>query len=677
MSPGNDMIGPVRALQDSVVVESPIPGGTAEFFRFVFNFPQWAQITGFFVGLVAAVFVVRWIWQRRAGIAMWIKSRSRGVRWVLAGGTVAGGLVAIAVGGASWNYMQHDNGFCTGCHVMEDPFGAFALSAGRHEELQCHDCHKQPVSASLRQLFLWVAERPDEIQPHAPVPNARCDECHNVGADTTWQHIATTAGHRVHLESDSTALDSVMCVTCHGETVHRFVPVRQTCGQSGCHETEQTDMVLGSMAEQNDAHCTTCHVFTADVPLLATVDSARGTLVPNDVQCFGCHEMETLLADFNPRLDPHSSTCGMCHNPHSQERPADAGETCQACHDDWRDRPFHVGANHRAVAEQCLTCHPNHAAKVDASDCVGCHESVNEDGTNRHAPLPFDTAAALREAFAPPVDWEDQVPGHAKGTPSPRPRDATGRHLLEQLPTPPPGREAGAQALSLAPGPEPRRGKGDVLLSEVLPRPPPAPADTFPHDRHEEVACLSCHVTGEGHGGLTFEQPRGCAICHHRGPSTNDCSTCHAPDEFEESYAVEFAVQVDDRAPRRRAVAFQHQVHADEGCIECHQVPVSMALSVEAVQCRACHENHHESVTQCATCHRTPAVLEEHTVLEAHQRCDACHTTETIALLQPERSFCLACHDPEVDHYEDGTCSRCHLQSDPEHYRPLLLGATP
>ena len=43
------MIGPEVLAQDSVVVESPLPGGTAAFFRFLFNFPQWAQIAGFFV----------------------------------------------------------------------------------------------------------------------------------------------------------------------------------------------------------------------------------------------------------------------------------------------------------------------------------------------------------------------------------------------------------------------------------------------------------------------------------------------------------------------------------------------------------------------------------------------------------------------------------------------------
>ena len=37
---------------------------------------------------------------------------------------------------------------------------------------------------------------------------------------------------------------------------------------------------------------------------------------------------------------------------------------------------FHLGKAHRKVATRCETCHVVHAARVDASDCVGCHESV-------------------------------------------------------------------------------------------------------------------------------------------------------------------------------------------------------------------------------------------------------------------------------------------------------------
>ena len=673
------MIGPEVVSQDSVVIESPLPGGAAEVFRFLFNFPQWLQIAGFFVGLVVAFFVARYLWQRREPVFTWIKTRSRGIKWALGGSAVVGVLVAIALGGATWDYMQHDNDFCTGCHIMESPFTAFGEGAGRHEDLNCHDCHQQPLRTSMRQLVIWVAERPEEIKAHAPVPNERCDECHATGQDSTWQHVATTAGHRVHIESDSVDLAEIMCVTCHGEEIHKFVPVAETCGQSDCHLSEDTEIVLGKMAKQTDAHCTECHQFTADVPLLATFDSARGTLIPNDVQCFNCHEMEELLADFNPRLDPHSSTCGLCHNPHAQELPADASATCQECHTDWRDTPFHVGNNHIEDGNNCLTCHPAHASKVDASDCVGCHEAVNETGVNRHAPLPFDTTAALLEALRPvsgdellAVSGQRSAVNQSEATAA-----SLGLHLINREP---PLRVAPDQELppyrhtALPPSmDEPRRGKGDVLPGPAPPLLEQTPVDTFPHDRHEALTCIECHVTSEGHGGLTFEQPRGCDICHHRGPSTNDCALCHQSEDLTEPYGMVFAVTVEDEEPRSRPVDFLHDTHTEEQCIDCHQQPVSLTLDSASASCQACHEDHHEPATQCSQCHRTAAVLEAHTVTEGHQGCTECHEEATIAQLVPDRTFCLACHEDDVDHYPKETCSACHLQEDPTDYQPWLM----
>ena len=119
--------------------------------------------------------------------------------------------------------------------------------------------------------------------------------------------------------------------------------------------------------------------------------------MPGQQQCLGCHEMQKVLADFDPARDPHGGKCGTCHNPHEQKAPTDARATCTtaACHGNWRDEPFHVGENHKAVATQCVTCHVPHRARVDASDCVGCHTSVRSGGKLR-PPLPFDTTQALR-----------------------------------------------------------------------------------------------------------------------------------------------------------------------------------------------------------------------------------------------------------------------------------------
>jgi hypothetical protein len=627
----------LRRFQEGIPAEAPpLPGGVSTVLRQVFNAPAWAWLLAIVVGLGIAIWLGRRLWTRRRALHGWLVTRDRGVKLGLGVGLVAVlGLVGFT-GVTSWNYMQHDNNFCVSCHVMEGPWNKFAFDAGKHSDLQCHDCHQQTMYASTRQLVLWVANKPEEIPEHAPVPNQRCESCHSTGEDSTWQRVATTAGHRTHLESDSTALKDVQCVTCHGEEVHAFLPASRTCGQSGCHEN--LEITLGGMAQQTTLHCNTCHQFTAEVPRLATRDSAAGTLRPTLTQCLACHQMRERLADFDPDRDPHGGACGACHDPHTQDTPEAAGQTCTTagCHADWRNTPFHVGTNHGDVGESCLTCHQPHAARVDASDCVACHTAVREQGARRvMPPLPFDTTQALR-----PV------------------------------------------SLDVRHGEEPARGKGDAPPPELRPpigmiglEPPP---DTFPHARHTSLACITCHAAPADQGGrLAFAQPRGCDICHHQAPTRNDCARCHQPAELTASHDMAVSVTVPDQAARVRPVAFAHPTHDALTCVTCHLSPVTLAPPESVRQCADCHGEHHARGRTCATCHHTDQLTTAHQddVRASHQRCDACHTASTVAMLTPDRSFCLTCHQPQdSDHYPRRECTTCHFLQSPEGFRPHLTG---
>lgn len=385
---------------DTLVVDSPLPGGVAEVVRFLLNtLPPWIQIGGTVVGAVAAALVARHLLTRRRAIVAWVLTRERGAKVGLAALALVLVAASAAMGKATWDYTQHDNAFCTGCHVMAPAFQRYVALGAKHDTLSCHSCHQQSMYASLRQLYLWVAERPEKIGPHSKVQNRVCEACHATADTAKWSRIKTTAGHRVHLESDSSALDDVQCVTCHGVEIHRFRPADATCGQSGCHSKASTRIVLGKMSDQTILHCTGCHAFTEDVVLLATRDSAAGVLRPGSPQCLGCHEMQLALPGFVPRLDPHGGKCGTCHNPHTDSLPVNARNSCAAsgCHSDWRDAPFHAGPNHRRRASECSVCHVGHLSRVDASDCEGCHQAVRRRG--RYAPpVRFDTTAALRRS---------------------------------------------------------------------------------------------------------------------------------------------------------------------------------------------------------------------------------------------------------------------------------------
>jgi len=216
-------------------------------------------------------------------------------------------------------------------------------------------------------------------------------------------------------------------------------------------------------------------------------------------------------------------------------------------------------------------------------------------------------------------------------------------------------------------------------LGVHLPRPPPATADSFPHARHAKLACLTCHETGAGHGRLTFESPRGCAICHHQAPAADKCASCHRAEKYAAQKQATVTVTVPGRQPAARPVDFLHARHATRSCVECHTTPVTLGLSPDKAQCKDCHTEHHEAGRTCSACHTIAEPKVEHKTLEAaHQRCDACHTATTVARLTPTRSFCSTCHAAKAkDHYDQKECSVCHFLAEPGAYRAKLIAPPP
>jgi hypothetical protein len=377
--------------------------------------------------------------------------------------------------------------------------------------------------------------------------------------------------------------------------------------------------------------------------------------------------MQQRLPDFDERKDPHKGTCGMCHKPHTQTTKEETIKTCstQECHGLWNLIPFHAGAQHRKKALQCTLCHAPHAARVDAADCVGCHQRVRDYAPGRRLfpPLPFDTSEVLRHSMAPePPPAEPVQPSKVKGDAPPL--DGF-RHSV--APEPPPAEPE-----------RPSKVKGDAPPGDDSPRRAlsilsPLPHDSFPHPRHKKLACLTCHLSTSGEK-LTFQPPRGCQICHHQNPAKSDCTKCHEQGSLPEIVAVPVSIAAASKPARERTVAFRHEKHKDLHCTDCHGTPVSMAPVDSAITCQGCHDKHHEAARHCAECHQTASITQIHAKpARTHVACDACHATAAIAALSPTRTLCLACHPPAVDHHTEKECSTCHLQASPDQYRARLL----
>jgi hypothetical protein len=642
-----DSIRTVHSAVDSVVDKTLLPDPVIPIIQWTFQRPPWVMWGGVLLAAAIAGLILRWLWPRRQKVFGWLCTRSRGLKAVMVGGVCLVVLLAVGLGFKSYHFVETDRRFCAGCHIFissgqawEQPdTGYYSLVPeleGKHDTLSCHACHVlRPVKEAVK-LVLWMSGvRGEEIPPHAKVPRATCEGCHVTGAaKETWQAIAATAGHRTHLESDSSALKGkVECLTCHARTAHRFLPADTTCVQKGCHLTDDTRINLGRMSGQSELHCTVCHKFTKPVAALATRDSAAGALRPDFRQCLSCHQMKEQLSQFSLGRDPHIGTCGMCHDPHTQVKPADAMRSCSnaQCHNNWRDVAFHAGATHRRVARNCTLCHQPHAARVDASDCRTCHERVRGSvtGPGRHAepPVPFDTLKALERSAAPP----------------------------------PPAREP--------------RGKGDappdVSAARFL---PPLAVDSFEHDRHKTLACTTCHDPASKKSKLTFEAPRGCQICHHQAASRSDCVSCHAASEMAAPHEIEVSLTPAGRSPRARTLGFNHDRH-QLPCSGCHVAPVTLTVADSVATCRGCHEQHHTEARDCAGCHRAAVQVSKAHGLPDHEGCAACHTAPLVRDLQPARNFCLACHEVEQDHYKGEECAACHLQSDPAAFKSRLASA--
>lgn len=659
---------------DSIRMDQPpLPGGVARIFRFLFSgVPQWVQIAGVVVGAIVAVAVMVVAWKRRADIVAWLTAQSHGYKLALGAGVGTVLLAAGLVGGWSYNYMMHENDFCSSCHVMKSAFGKFQQS--EHSKLECHACHQQSIFASMKELYYWVLERPDEIPAHSPVPDKICGECHiTQERDSVWKYISATAGHRVHLESDSSALEDVMCVTCHAKEVHAFAPTDMSCKQSGCHD--KTKVTLGKMADQTSLHCTTCHEFARAVNEQSPMDSSRQGLVPLKPQCFACHEMREKLAEQGLDKDPHEAKCGACHNPHKETKADGAIKSCATaqCHASADTlTAFHRGLGDHAI-DDCTTCHKAHSWKVESTDCIDCHASIFEDrpprrGLLRHVSTPRSPSgqggggpgasgmASATHATSSPM-WPGPFVPHAGASPNVSPARTT------------PGMRGGPSLVDTweddATGSGASRMQGALAVpSQSAAQPPPqgarrSQAAPFQHSRHRKLACSSCHRNDREHGELTIRTPAACQGCHHAvDERAGTCETCHTSSELASSHAVLVTVKVSTRKTDvTRTLTFEHARHAQQACSTCHGNDVSRAVVKD---CMGCHVDHHSVQRNCTSCHASPR--DEHTRW-THDGCVACHKDLTVAQLPPVRTLCLSCHPDQRTHYAAKECVVCHRVS--------------
>ncbi len=531
---------------------------------------------------------------------------TRGWKVALAGGGLTLLVASSVAGYRQWHYMQHDNSFCLSCHLMADPFERFNRSA--HAKIECHDCHRATMQEQLHQLTAVVFDNPTEVKKHAHVPNERCATCHIEGDSTRWEQIQATAGHRVHLESQDSALRGMQCTDCHSVSVHEFASADQTCLKAGCHPDARVR--LGRMGDLQ-IYCTTCHNFLASAPGLA-FDSLGRPLTPQSRQCFGCHEMRQRLAGMEIAADPHQGVCGDCHNAHDQRSAREVSCAGGTCHADWRTVSFHVGVPH---PEQCTTCHLPHSWRVDGQNCLRCHQGIGREAPTRGRAVQqrtsHDVAAPIEVAAAGEVAWAIALQ---------------------------------AQAVPPVQGPQ-------APAERDVPR--------FSHGDHRGQTCASCHSSRVRHGELLVRSAADCQRCHHAGPARENCAACHAQGSARPSAPNPRTIRLTAGSKTViRRIRFDHAAHAGTACAQCHTG--GLARAADPADCSGCHVPHHSATADCVTCHASANALATHR-LDAHGTCAsaACHG-QAAAGLPNSREACLVCHQAQRTHQPGRLCDQCH-----------------
>jgi nitrate/TMAO reductase-like tetraheme cytochrome c subunit len=541
-------------------------------------------------------------------------------------GVGAGGFYAYQ----TYDYVQHDNDFCMSCHLMQEPFERFAESA--HQGLGCKACHQPTLIARSEMALTQIVENPAEISAHAEVPNERCAHCHIEGDPQKWRLIAASAGHKVHLESKDPSLQGLQCVQCHSTSVHEFAPIDRTCAQSGCHEDKK--ILLAGMSDLT-IHCAGCHSFLAPVDLSETADSLRSdgldaAILPDQEECFSCHAMRALVEMPNP--DPHRGVCAACHNPHEQRTPAEAVHSCAnaGCHTEAAGlSTMHVGLE-PGVLEDCTYCHKAHDFKVEGARCLDCHQGLERDSVvvRPHLHVPPDTALSVLSELTPRgigiglggdagVGWWIH-PASQVAPAQERPQfrhsqhrsvdcrnchstqDSHGSLSVVTLNdcrschhSPPVSRDC-ARCHEAADAPT-RTFRETRSVRFSVGRGDNQRVMTFPHAKHADQACGTCHTEGPSLSAANSD----CTQCHedHHKPAA-DCASCHAAPPVSAHPAAEAHVTCSgsgchqnppfETAPRTRSSCLAcHQPQTDHRpgrvCVDCHSLPSPRGAGREAL----------------------------------------------------------------------------------------------
>jgi hypothetical protein len=259
--------------------------------------------------------------------------------------SVVGGILGIRY----YNYTKENPQFCGTCHMMQESFRSWEMSA--HRDIICQECHRMSILEQNRLLVTYVMTgytSPQEEEHGTVEPWRSCRDCHVQEAKQGSVTMRKSYGHARHV-----FMEDIGCMECHYTDLHNFGP-----NQDACRECHGDKLVHGLGME--GLTCLRCHNFGEETREMVS-----------DSKCLECH------GDIPRQGYPMSGIhCFECHKPHGQLKLKSV-DCLGKCHGG-EARVGQHGLHLDKTDLQCLDCHEAHTWKVGREQAPGlcdrCHK---------------------------------------------------------------------------------------------------------------------------------------------------------------------------------------------------------------------------------------------------------------------------------------------------------------
>lgn len=322
-----------------------------------------------------------------------------------------GFIITILVYGA-WEQTTRPE-FCLVCHMMKPEY--YSWQASSHEKVPCLYCHENLDTVNkLKTLYYTVTNTyPAPIKMIKPIPNRKCERCHNINKRNVTPSGDLIIPHATHKNK------KIACAKCHRGVAHGHISERRVTYKSDydkwdlilakslitddqtrtqmdtcmrCHEVRKapidcktchhTSMLPenhknnvfkyknhGQLASQDLRSCDKCHSYMSPEKYegFEEVPAFKEFLKSSDKLQKVSTSIKTNQANFIA-AQVYAKTNTFCRDCHGK-RPPSHGKIFTQGHDDYA----------KDDKDRCMTCHDNQKTDnpVVKVACSSCHPSIH------------------------------------------------------------------------------------------------------------------------------------------------------------------------------------------------------------------------------------------------------------------------------------------------------------